>query len=440
MSDHSENREQAERRRAHAGGDATGPGLSGPGLSGIGSSHRSMRQTRPNPYAPTAMPLRRPGTPRVARLELPSVPVAFEGELTWDDLVRVLAEPGWQIRFGVGVLLLVGGLSALLAGIGMGGAELLVVLWLGLGCWGLGAHQMSGRRRAYRHLRQSPHTLGPRSGELTREALILRAPERWYCLPWQSVIGVRLQRDVIGLALDPQHAGWVVLPRRFFAAEDWSALRLALGDVAQQLPWHRAARDPDEAERLVDGALPSWDVVPEPRPSDAIGLRGRLHLGDIATSRFVWQLCRPALFAVLLALLGVLAMRMAFGSSVMGWVLVAMLLLTSTLGLVRIGRFLYQVAWHGQQPVLRMEAWVAESGLWLATPRGVGLSRWSEFGDCVVGDEVLLLRQSPSSRMIVALAKRMLVDPEQWDQLVTLVSRSAVSPTAETPHQTSSPT
>ena len=240
----------------------------------------------------------------------------------------------------------------------------------------------------------------------------------WSELTWASISGVRHQSQLITIALNPQHAAHLFLPRRFFNESDWHTIRLATDDLTHSLPFRPRPLQIGHSDLMVNGSVSPLEDAPE----DSIWLEGKLLVGELLTAvhgyrfylRFaVWILATAAMSLALTWTFG--GFELFLSPMVLFWALPL---------LITVRLFKYVKASRSRAPILSLRAAVSDQCVWMSTPRGIAMMKWNTFGDMLVRSDLILLRETLSSNNVVPLPRSALADSEQWDSLVATVQRN----------------
>src|SRR5690606_28215880 len=93
---------------------------------------------------------------------------------------------------------------------------------------------------------------------------------------------------------------------------------------------------------------------------------------------------------------------------------------------IRCALIIYAMLFKSDQALAKLKCAVAEEGIWNASPRGVGHSRWTEFGDAVFSRRSIILKQSQDSISLVVFSRQMLVNPADWEPLQALIRQKVL--------------
>ena len=377
---------------------------------------------RPNPYQPTSQEA---GSVPLAINEIPLAvgPVAFAGALTRQDLRRALTVVVQYKGLLLMQVLACLSLLALVISSGMTWVLLIFLLFCG-GVGGVVVWHFSGWRQARLMERRVPKIYRPFSGHITSQSIHWQTENGWGQVYWYGVAGIRVTREVIAVALNSQHGSVLIFPKRFFTLEDWEHLTNALTPLTKRLPFQPRRPVAGEARLLTHGEIQPLDSLDEAIPADAIRFQGMIYFQDVMRTAYGHKtIVRFVLvaFASMVAPLLVLGLLFVFFEIYLGYVLLALLIPGAILSL-RLFVVLWSTYGPKNRPLVRVEMAVSDEGIWISNPRGIGYSRWGDFGNLIDDKDVLLLRQSEEGLALVVLARHLLVDRQQWQRVHELVT------------------
>jgi hypothetical protein len=371
-----------------------------------------------NPYAPPheQSRLMLPGAAGVA---LGDRVILFRGAVTIQEVAKSLS-PG--PRGCISPIFACFILAQLVLMITSGGSlpiSLVLMLVGGLGFLAYSTFLTSGSIQARRLYRELPRAFAEHHATLSSRQLRIESEYGWSELTWESIVGIKMRSDGITLALNPQHAAFVFLQKRFFSEADWNALYPAFAMLAPSLPFRKKSLYGPDSMRMASGELGPFDRVPE----SSILLDGVLSTTEVMQSGYGTRIIRNwTIFAlILLVVFGLFAWELASVFSFSLWLIP--FALVPGLILFRVLRLIMASFGVSSKPMLRLKAGVAEEGLRMATPRSNSMVGWSLFTDAVVSEKLILLRETKRSSNVVPLPRSALVDAKQWDRLVELVRR-----------------
>lgn len=373
-----------------------------------------------NPYAPPTTPAQKI-LPGASGIDLQGRSIHFSGSLSQRDVSRALGQSETQtilfllflgmatLSFGVILLSLrTGSIWLVYAPI-----ILLPVVLI------YSSLRQSGWWRAARMKRASPRSFVEHQGEITEKSIHYQSQFGRTEYPWESVVGIKLQRDSITLALTPQHTAFIFLPRRFFQADDWQRLTSSISLLAPALPFRAGFFQQADARRMIsDPAGELGDV-----PADSIMLDGYLTTAEFLSSAVGLRLIRAWVIKIVFVTSVLLPFLWAIGAFQLLGDAVFLLAIIPAIWLYRFGKIVWSMFGRESKPIVRLRAAASESTLRLATPRGTSTIQWTGLGDATVGDKLILLRETRLSPNVIPLPRKALVEEKQWDALVQLVRR-----------------
>lgn len=141
---------------------------------------------------------------------------------------------------------------------------------------------LSGYRGGYyarRILKISPRIVGPLRGRIDNETLELRYLHYHSITPIDSLTGVRITPDAIGLTVDSRRLFLSVLPKHIFHADDFERVAARLEQIAIDYPLVAKATLTED-DRLIDGQ----PLALLPRPDGGIAFSGTLSQSDLSAT------------------------------------------------------------------------------------------------------------------------------------------------------------
>ena len=217
-------------------------------------SSRFEQPSDVNPYAPPQEQSRLmlPGATGVA---LGDRVISFRGAVTIQEVAKSLSPGprGWISPIFACFILF-----QLVLMITSGGGFPISMVFMLVGLLGFLVFSMfltSGSIQARRLYRALPRAFAEQHGTLSSKQLRIESEHGWSELTWESIVGIKLRSDGITLALNPQHAAFVFLQKRFFSEADWNTLYPAFAMLAPSLPFRKKSLYGPDAIRMASGEL-----------------------------------------------------------------------------------------------------------------------------------------------------------------------------------------
>lgn len=162
--------------------------------------------------------------------------------------------------------------------------------------------RLGGGSYARKVLKISPQIIGPITGRIDNEKIELRYLTYHWIAPLESITGVHITPDAIGLTIDARRFFLSVLPRHVFQADDFYYLSERLKPIAAQYPLIPIQTIGEDHRLLVGEPLACLPV-----PTGAITFVGTINRRDLSGSRIYKHQIRKFFCAnLLLATIAVL--------------------------------------------------------------------------------------------------------------------------------------
>jgi len=235
-----------------------------------------------------------------------------------------------------------------------------------------------GHVYAKRMLRISPRMIGPLKGAVDNDRIEIEYLHYHSIIPIDSITGIHVTDEVIGLTTDVRKLFLIILPRHLFAVDDFDRVCERLRPLSYTRP---LAAEPhlNHDPRLIAGE--PMDLMQQPPGS--IGFSGTLTFRDLKVSP-IYHLQIRKFFAVLISLVIIAAVIVA---SVLVWIddkplaqLLA-LFISVTFGFA-VFRRLYaylSIRKYHDQPIANLTGWVNQDCVTINSPIGSAAYRKSAF-------------------------------------------------------------
>lgn len=154
-----------------------------------------------------------------------------------------------------------------------------------------------------RILKISPRIVGPLQGKIDNETLELRYLHSHSITPIDSLTGVRITPDAIGLTVDSRRLFLSVLPKHIFHPDDFERVAARLEQIAIDRPLVPTATLTED-DRLIDGQ----PLALLPQPAGGIAFSGTLSQSDLSATPIFRRQIRKFFVANLILLAMAIAM------------------------------------------------------------------------------------------------------------------------------------
>jgi len=278
-----------------------------------------------------------------------------------------------------------------------------------------------GHVYAKRLLRISPRMIGPLKGAINNERIELEYLHYHSIVPIESVTGIRITNEVIGMTTDVRKLFLTVLPKHLFAVDDFERVCERLKPLTYARPLI-AEPHINHDERLITGEPMSLMH----QPPESIGFSGTLTFQDLKAAPIYHTQIRQ-FFAVLVGLF-IVAIVLVTGTlwliadQPLAQFIAVFTVISFGIGICRRVYAYFRVRKYHDQPIATLTGWITSESLTMNSTIGSVAYRKSAFARVDTNDDAIYGVLGGQFPQVVILPARMFKGHEQFMLACSYVS------------------